>query len=220
MAAKDPIMVLGERSQRRGTGNYREAYSETEDRFGEQQWRIVIKDNESGKVGISCICNNKKKARKDAAVRLLKLLGEDRGDAWVFAAGGAIPVEEAEAGGAIPVEEAECAAKTTAIAEADDSLNNNALAGDKVLGLCLVLWLRGRGVTDKGEVTRRVANLLSNEALQRNAHKIGVEVSGHQTHRDGSLVEQRVWLLFCEHKMNILKTLEAVRPLFEKAGAR
>ncbi len=191
MAAKDPIMVLGERSQRRGTGNYREAYSVSEERIGEQQWQVQIGDRESGRAGISAIHNSKKKATKEAAILLLKVLGEG---------------EKKATGGEDD--------------GADDSLNNNALAGDKVLGLCLVLWLRDRGITDKGEVTRHVANLLSNVALQRNAHKIGVEVSGYQTHRDGSLVEQQVWLLFCEHKMNIMKTLAAVAPLFEEAGLR
>jgi dsRNA-specific ribonuclease len=189
MDAKDPVMVLGERSQRRGTGNFREAYSITEERIGEQQWKVSIKDNESGEVCVSAVHSGKKKATKEAASRLLESLGE----------GIVLPVVAASP----PL--------------VSDSLNDDALAGDKVLGLCLVLWLRGCSITDKGDVTRHVANLLSNEALQRNAHKIGVKISGHQTHRDGSLVEQHVWRMFCEYQADIMKTMEHVLPLFHES---
>lgn len=128
----------------------------------------------------------KKKALKEAAKRLLKELGEG--------------VNSAVGGGDAAISK---------------SLNDDALIGDKVLGLCLVMWLRReRRVVDKGVVTRMVANLLSNEALQKNAHKIGIQVSGFQTHRDGSVVEQRVWEIFEEEGYNVLKTLDRVKPMW------
>ena len=186
MADKDPITVLGERSQRRGTGNFREAYTVTENRCGEQAWSMTICDKESGRVGASAVSPSKKKATKEAAVLLLKALGE--GDAAVDARGEAVV--------------------------AGDSLNDDALAGDKVLGLCLVLWLREHGTTDRGVITRHIANKLSNEALQRNAHKVGVEVSGYQTHRDGSLVEQHAWKVFAANNYGLLRTMDELSPLF------
>ena len=169
MADKDPVSLLGERSQRLGLGNIREAYSVTEVRHGEQAWEIQLHDDQTQKNVSSGVHSSKRKALREAAKRLLKELGE----------GGKLGVE-GEA--AIP-----------------KSLNDDALIGDKVLGLCLVMWLRQEyQIVDKGVVTRMVSNLVSNEALQRNAHKIGISVSGFQTHRDGSIVEQRAWEIFEE----------------------
>lgn len=186
MADKDPVSLLGERSQRLGLGNFREAYSVTEVRHGEQAWEIKLHDGQTQKNVSSGVHPSKKKALKEAAKRLLKELGEGVNSA-VGGSDATIP----------------------------KSLNDDALIGDKVLGLCLVMWLRReRGVVDKGVVTRMVANLLSNEALQRNAHKIGIQVSGFQTHRDGSVVEQRVWEIFEEEGYNVLKTLERVKPMW------
>lgn len=152
MADKDPVSLLGERSQRLGLGNIREAYSVTEVRHGEQAWEIQLHDDQTQKNVSSGVHSSKRKALREAAKRLLKELGE----------GGKLGVE-GEA--AIP-----------------KSLNDDALIGDKVLGLCLVMWLRQEyQIVDKGVVTRMVSNLVSNEALQRNAHKIGISVSGFQT---------------------------------------
>lgn len=182
MGDKDPVSLLGERSQRLGLGNFWEAYSVTEIRHGEQAWEILLHDDQSQKNVSSGVHSSKKKALKEAAKRLLKELGEE--------------VESGEA----------------AILK---SLNNDALIGDKVLGLCLVLWLRREHqIVDKGVVTRMVANLLSNEALQKNAHRIGIPVSGFQTHLDGSIVEQRAWEIFEEEGYDVLKTMERVKPLW------
>ena len=190
MADKDPVSLLGERSQRLGLGNFREAYSVTEVRHGEQAWEIQLHDDHTQKNVSSGVYPSKKKALKEAAKRLLKELGER-----VNSAAG-------EGGEAAILK----------------SLNDDALIGDKVLGLCLVMWLRREHqIVDKGVVTRMVANLLSNEALQRNAHKIGIQVSGFQTHRDGSIVEQRVWEMFEEEGYDVVKTMERVKPMW--AGA-
>lgn len=185
MAAKDPVMALGERSQRRGNGNFREAYEQTVERKGEQQWKVALKDKEMGIVAHSSVLPSKKKAIKEAAAGLLRLLGE--------AAGPLSP----------------------AAPEIGASLNDEALIGDKVLGLCLVLWLRTQGITDKGTVTQIAAQKLSNEWLQRTGPRIGVRVSGWQTHRDGSLVEQWVWKRFVSNDMDVRRTMEEVRPLFD-----
>ena len=185
MAAKDPVMALGERAQRRGNGNFREAYEQTVERKGEQAWQVALKDTETGIVAHSSVLPSKKKAVKEAAVLLLKLLGESTGPS------------------------------SPAAPEIGASLNDDALIGDKVLGLCCVLWLRTRGITDKGRVTQIVAQRLSNEWLQKTGPRIGVKVSGWQTHRDGSLVEQRVWKIFMTNDMDVRRTMEEVRPLFE-----
>jgi len=190
MANKDPVSLLGERSQRLGLGNFREAYSVNVVRHGEQAWEIQLYDEQIQKNVSSGVHTSKKKAMKEAAKRLLKELGEG----------------------------VNSAAKEGAEAEIPKSLNDDALIGDKVLGLCLVMWLRREHqIVDKGVVTRMVANLLSNEALQRNAHKIGIQVSGFQTHRDGSVVEQKAWEIFEEEGYDVLKTMERVKPMW--AGA-
>lgn len=185
MATKDPVMALGERSQRRGNGNFRDAYEQTVERKGEQEWQVALKDKEMGIVAHSPVLPSKKKAVKEAAALLLKLLGEATG----------------------PL--------SPAAPEVGASLNDEALIGDKVLGLCCVLWLRTQGITDKGTVTQIVAQRLSNEWLQKTGPRIGVRVSGWQTHRDGSLVEQRVWKMFVANDLDIRRTMEKVRPLFE-----
>ena len=189
MADKDPVSLLGERSQRLGLGNFRDAYIVTEVRHGEQAWEIQLIDNQTHKQVKSNVQTSKKKALKEAAKKLLEELGEG----------------------------------VELVAGADEevilkSLNDDALIGDKVLGLCLVMWLRREyQIVDKGVVTRIVANLLSNEALQRNAHKIGIQVSGFQTHRDGSVVEQRAWEIFEEEGYDVLKTMERVKPMWTGA---
>jgi len=187
MADKDPVSLLGERSQRLGLGNFREAYSVVEVRHGEQAWEIQLYDDQSRKNASSGVHTSKRKALKEAAKLLLKELGEG-----VKSAGGEAAIPK--------------------------SLNDDALIGDKVLGLCLAMWLRReRQIVDKEVVTRLVANLLSNEALQKNAHKIGIQVSGFQTHRDGSVVEQRAWEIFEEEGYDVLKTMERVKPMWTEA---
>jgi len=66
-----PISKLGERSQQRGYGNYKEAYTTTETCMGEQAWRVTIRDNETAMVGASDTHGSKKQASKQAAERLL-----------------------------------------------------------------------------------------------------------------------------------------------------
>ena len=190
MAVRDPVALLGEHSQRRGTGNFPEAYVQTDLRKGEQAWEVTLKDIETGRTATSAVHTSKKRAVKDAATRLLSILDEDT-----------------------------ARTKSGEAAEIGVSLNDDALIGDKVLGLCLVLWLRTQGITDKGTVTQYVTQRASNEWLQRTGPKIGVAVSGWQTHRDGSLVEQRVWKLFCANDMDVRKTMEVIRPLFEDEPA-
>lgn len=98
----------------------------------------------------------------------------------------------------------------------DDEVMNEALLGDKVLGLCFVLYLREQGVVDKGEITRHVSHYLSNAVLCVLAPQFGVLLKeGIGTHHGGTLVEQRVYRIFLAQDRDIGRTLEELRPVFE-----
>lgn len=90
-----------------------------------------------------------------------------------------------------------------------------ALVGDKVLDLCLLLHLRKEGIADPAKLQKQIGHCLSNRALQQNAKFIGVKATGTRSHFDGSLVEQRAFRIFENSGRNLEKTTEKLSPLFK-----
>mmetsp|Transcript_19663 Transcript_19663/g.51151 ORF Transcript_19663/g.51151 Transcript_19663/m.51151 type:complete len:272 (-) Transcript_19663:49-864(-) len=270
MAARDPIARLGERSQARGRGNYREAYLKVETRHGEQQWEVTLTDTETGLAASGGVEQSKKRSEKLAASRLLELLGggvAEPGEAEGLGAPAAaldgpdpvsllgiraqacgrgnyqeaytktatkhgeqrweVVIQDNEtrksASGGVhqtkKASERQAAERLLALLEAAgsgavSSVNSDAVVGDKVLALCLVHRLRERGISTPGKVQDIVSARLSNEALHRNAPRVGI-AQRHAVHHTASLVEQYAFKVFTDQGHHIGRTTARLAPLLD-----
>jgi hypothetical protein len=96
------------------------------------------------------------------------------------------------------------------------SINNDALIGDKILGLCLVIYLREQGCIERGQVQDAVSFMLSNQTLCDNAARLGVVADvDAPTKFTASRVEQRAYQIFLEQGRDIDRTTQKLSPLFE-----